>query len=163
MSYLTVPLNPGHNISDFDCGKEPLNSYLKNQVNQDVKEHLAVCFVIVTDKNKVKGYFTLSGLSINKELIPKNLRRRLHYRDIPVTLLGRLSRDIKYKTERLGETLLLDALRRSYDSSFKIGSMAVVVDPIDEEAGNFYSKYGFINLPDSKRMFITMETISKLF
>jgi hypothetical protein len=41
--------------------------------------------------------------------------------------------------------------------------MAVIVDPIDEEAINFYRKYGFILLPGSGKMFISMETISGLF
>lgn len=41
--------------------------------------------------------------------------------------------------------------------------MAVVVDPIDDNARRFYLKYGFINLPDSGRMFIPMGTIAQLF
>ena len=41
--------------------------------------------------------------------------------------------------------------------------MAVVVDPIDESAKNFYKKYGFIMLPDSEKMFLPMETIATLF
>ena len=41
--------------------------------------------------------------------------------------------------------------------------MAVIVDPIDEDAKNFYLKYGFIELPNSKKMFMSMKTISTLF
>ena len=41
--------------------------------------------------------------------------------------------------------------------------MAIVVDPIDDEAIGFYSKYGFISLPDSGRMFIAMHTVGQLF
>ena len=44
-----------------------------------------------------------------------------------------------------------------------IGSIAVVVDPINKIAISFYKKYGFINLPDSKRMFLPMQTIKQLF
>ena len=65
--------------------------------------------------------------------------------------------------ERLGETLLIDALKRSYYTSKTIGSMAVIVDPIDTQAKNFYLKYGFIELPDSKKMFKSMKTISSFF
>jgi ribosomal protein S18 acetylase RimI-like enzyme len=57
-----------------------------------------------------------------------------------------LARDKKHHDINLGETLLLDALKRCYDSSSTIGSMAVVVDPIDQKATNFYLKYGFILL-----------------
>jgi len=59
--------------------------------------------------------------------------------------------------------LLIDALKRSYEISKSIGSFAVMVDPLDIDAGNFYTKYGFILLPDSRKMFLAMKTIEKLF
>ena len=165
MSYFTELLNSTHKKSEFDCGQELLDNYLHRQASQDVKRHLSVCFIIADEDDNVKGYYTLSNASIDKELIPDNITDKLpkSYNDIPVTLLGRLARDKNIKGERLGETLLLDALKRSYDTSKTIGSMAVIVDPIDEEAKNFYLKYGFIELPDSKKMFMTMKAISTLF
>jgi hypothetical protein len=54
-------------------------------------------------------------------------------------------------------------LKRSYEISHEIGSFAVVVDPIDLEAENFYEKYDFIKLPDSGKMFIAMKTLHELF
>lgn len=59
--------------------------------------------------------------------------------------------------------MLLDALKRSYEISENIGSFAVVVDPIDENAARFYDKYGFIKLPDSGKMFLPMNTIKTVF
>ena len=44
----------------------------------------------------------------------------------------------------------------------EIGSMAVIVDPIDEQAVQFYQKFGFILL-DSGKMFLAMKTIVDLF
>lgn len=165
MSYFTQLLDSSQKKSEFDCGQELLNSYLHKQANQDVKRRLSVCFVSIDENNTIKGYYTLSNSSIDREFIPDEIKNKLpkSYLDIPVTLLGRLARDKNNKSERLGETLLLDALKRCYDTSFTIGSLAVIVDPIDEGAKNFYSKYGFILLPDSKKMFITMKTISILF
>ena len=165
MSYLTELLSSTHKKSNFDCGQELLDNYLHRQASQDVKRHLSACFIIADVNDNVKGYYTLSNASIDKELILDNIKDKLpkSYNDIPVTLLGRLARDKNSKGERLGETLLLDALKRSYDTSITIGSMAVIVDPIDEDAKNFYLKYGFIELPNSKKMFLTMKTISTLF
>ncbi|MEM6846403.1 MAG: hypothetical protein AAF632_29620, partial [Bacteroidota bacterium] len=78
-------------------------------------------------------------------------------------LLGRLARDIKAKGTGLGEHLLLDALFRSYTlSEQSIGAMAVVVDPINENAVKFYKKYGFEQLPDSEKMFLPMNVIKQL-
>jgi predicted GNAT family N-acyltransferase len=114
---------------------------------------------------RIKGYYTLSNASIDRDLVPDNVKSKLpkSYNDMTVTLLGRLARDKKYNGERLGETLLLDSLKRCYDASSTIGSLAVVVDPLDNEAKSFYLKYGFILLPDSKKIFMTMKTISNLF
>lgn len=165
MEYLTVPLEATHKKSEFDCGNELLTSYFKNQANQDVKRLLSRCFVIIDNDNGVKGYYTISSSSINRDLIPENIKSKLprSYTDIPVILLGRLARDNKHKGDGIGEMLLLDALKRCYDVSLNLGCMAVIVDPIDEKAKDFYLKYGFILLPDSNRMFISMATVFKLF
>lgn len=165
MIYLTELLDSGHIKENFDCGQQLLSQYLRKQAKQDVKRKISACFVLVNDQNEVKGYYTLSNASINRKIIPSEISKKFppSYDSLPVTLLGRLARDLKFPGERLGELLLLDALKRSYFASISIGSMAVVVDPIDESARNFYLKYGFINLPDSGKMFLSMKTISSLF
>jgi GNAT superfamily N-acetyltransferase len=102
------------------------------------------------------------NVPVNNEEIVKKLP--LSYKDLPATLLGRLAVDNRYQGQGLGELLLIDALKRSYDTSItSIGSMAVIVDPIDDDAVKFYKKYGFILLPDSGKMFIAMDTVSRLF
>jgi hypothetical protein len=42
-------------------------------------------------------------------------------------------------------------------------SFAIIVDPLDKEAQKFYKKYGFIDLPDSGKMFLPMKTVNQLF
>ena len=166
MPYLTSPLSSNHIKKDFDCGIDLLTKYLKTQANQDIKRKLTACFVLAEAENIVKGYYTLSNASIRKELVPVNIVKKLPptYFDLPNTLLGRLAVDVLYKGNGNGELLLIDALKRSFDISKKhVGSMAVIVDPIDENAFNFYKKYGFNPLVDSGKMFIAMDTIKLLF
>ena len=166
MSYLTVILNSSHKKKNFSCGKKLLDDYLQMQAKQDVKRRLSACFILEEVDNTVKGYYTLSSTSIKKELLPDDIVKKLPptYQNLPATLLGRLAIDNSYKGQKLGELILIDALKRSYNTSLgSIGSMAVIVDPIDDEAIEFYKKYGFILLPDSGKMFISMETISNLF
>jgi GNAT superfamily N-acetyltransferase len=74
-----------------------------------------------------------------------------------------LAIDHRFQKQGVGKLLLIDALKRSYEISKEIASFAVVIDPIDEEAERFYDKYGFIKLPDSKKMFLPMNTIKGLF
>jgi ribosomal protein S18 acetylase RimI-like enzyme len=164
MNYLTVPLKNNHKRSDFCCEKQLLDKYFHEQVTQDIKRKLSACFVIEGDNDLVKGYYTLSGASIKKDLVPENIKKKMPpaYQDLPVTLLGRLAIDKSCKGQGLGEMILLDALSRSYDNSMIVGSIAVIVDPLDDDAVNFYKKYGFIALPDSEKMFIAMKTIEGL-
>lgn len=166
MKSFTEVLNKSHVCDDFSCSEEMLDNYLKRQASQDVRKKLAACFVLtVKETNVIKGYYTLSNNSIPQELIPEDLRKHFpkSYHSIPATLLGRLAVDKNFKGQRIGELLLVDALKKSYEISKVIGSYAVVTDPINESAENFYFKYGFQKLPDSGKMFLPMKTISQLF
>ncbi len=166
MSQISEPLNSAHKKSDFSCGKEMLDTYIHKQANQDVKRKLSACFVInEKETNLIKGYYTLSNNSIPLELVPNQIQKKLprSYESVPTTLLGRLAIDNKFQGQGIGKLILIDALKRSYEISKTIGSFAVVVDPIDQDAENFYAKYGFIKLPDSGKMFLPMKTISQLF
>lgn len=115
--------------------------------------------------DSIKGYYTLSHHSIPLRDFPKDIQKKLpkSHTSIPTTLLGRLAIDIKYQGKGIGKVLLIDTLKRSYAISIKIGSFAVVVGPIDQEAESFYEKYGFIRLPDSNKHFFATKTLKELF
>ncbi|MCB9823358.1 GNAT family N-acetyltransferase [Candidatus Nomurabacteria bacterium] len=163
--YLTVPLDSKHKKSEFTCGNTYLDNYIQKQAKQDIKRKLSACFVLSNEDNEIKGFYTLSNAGIPREMIPEEISKKLPraYDSLPVTLLGRLAINEKNKGQGLGKLLLIDALKRSLEVSGVIGSMAVIVDPIDENAVKFYDKYGFISLPDSKKMFLPMKTIELLF
>ena len=165
MTYLTVPLSASHKREDFSCGKSPLDTYLHKQVSQDIKRRLAACFILPDEGNKIKGYYTLSNDSIPAEDLPEDIKNKMPraYRNLPTTLLGRLAVASNCKGQGIGKLHLMDALRRAHDVSTNIGSMSVIVDPLDEDAGAFYSYFGFIKLSDSGRMFLPMKTIAELF
>ncbi len=157
-------LDKSHNRKSFECEEQSLTHYIQRQVSQDVKKKLAVCFVAADKDNNVIGYYTLSSESLGREQIPeKYIKKVPENYNAPVILLGRLARDLTAKRTGLGEHLLLDALFRAYTlSKESIGAMAVVVDPINKFAVRFYKKYGFEQLPDSEKMFLTMSTIKQV-
>jgi len=157
-------LEKTHIRKNFICEENSLTEYIRKQVNQDIRKRLATCFVAVDNKQNVIGYYTLTSESLGPELIPeKYLKQVPKNYNAPVILLGRLARDITTKGTGLGEYLLLDALFRSYNLSNKsIGAMAVVADPINEKAVEFYKKYGFEQLPDSEKMFLPMKVIEQI-
>lgn len=166
MGLISEPLDSTHKKSDFSCGKELLDIYIQKQANQDVKRKLSACFVFIeTGTNLIKAYYTLSNSSVPSGFIPDKIRKKLPsaYKSIPTALLGRIAIDSRFQGQGIGKLLLIDALKRSYEISKTIGSFAVVVDPIDRAAENFYDHYGFIKLPDSGKMFLPMKTIGQLF
>lgn len=157
-------LQKEHNKAEFRCEEDALTVYLHTQASQDMRRHLATCFVALDDDHNVLGYYTLTSESLGRDSIPDKYMKQVprHY-NAPVILLGRLARDIRMKGTGLGEYLLLDALFRSYTlSDESIGAMAVVTDPINQGARRFYKKYGFEELTDSQRMFLPMKVIKQL-
>ena len=166
MKYFCRILEKKHRKKEFSCGKEMLDSYIKNQAGQDIRRKLSACFVLNDEeKQLIKAYYTLSNSSIPLDIIPEIISDKLPaaYKSIPVTLLGRLAVDSRYQKQGIGNMILIDALKRSYDASKEIGSFAVIVDPIDREAERFYIAFGFIILPDSGKMFLPMKTVKELF
>lgn len=163
--YLTVPLDSKHKKLKFTCGNIYLDNYIQKQAKQDIKRKLSACFVLSDEENEIKGFYTLSNAGIPREVIPEEIRKKLPeaYGSLPVTLLGRLAVNKKNKGQGLGKLLLIDALKRSLEVSKVIGSMAVIVDPIDEKAVKFYDSFGFVSLPDSEKMFLPMKTVEQLF
>jgi predicted GNAT family N-acyltransferase len=157
-------LEKTHKRKDFACEENLLTEYIRKQVSQDIRKRIAICFVAVDNEQNVIGYYTLTSESLGRELIPgKYIKQVPRNYNAPVILLGRLARDIKTKGTGLGEHLLLDALFRSYKlSNESIGAMAVVVEPINEKAIEFYKKYGFEQLPDSEKLFLPMKIIGQL-
>lgn len=165
MALLIEILAKEHDRSNFDCGHSLLDNYIKRQASQDVKRDLSACYALVDSENKVvKGYYTLSSNAINRDTLPEHLSKKLppNYQDIPTALLGRLAIDSTLKGRGFGAILLMDALSRCFSISGAVGTLAVVVDPIDENAQSFYQKYGFILLPASGKMFLPMKTIKQL-
>jgi predicted GNAT family N-acyltransferase len=113
----------------------------------------------------VLGYYTLSAFSVDVGAWPEAVARKLpKYPLIPATLLGRLAVDGLLRGKGAGEHLLMDALRRSFDASSEVASMAVVVDAKDDKAVSFYRRYGFIRFAGQEgRLFLPMAVAKRLF
>lgn len=107
----------------------------------------------------VAGCYILSSSAVCFEDVPAKLPRY----PIPVVHLGRLAVDKSFQGRRLGELLLMDALRRAQQVSDAIGVFAVEVVAIHEQARRFYEKYGFVSLKDDpNHLYMEMKLIRKL-
>lgn len=161
-----VNLKKEHNRGSFNSNTPLLDEYIKKQASQDVKKDLSACYVLLDDAGKVLAYYTLSSNSIPREGLPEELVKKMRlpqgYKNLPAIMLGRLAVDQEYKRNGYGKFLLQHAFENCLIASDTVGSLAIIVDPIDESAETFYKKYGFIRLNDTSRMFIPMQTIRQL-
>ena len=123
--------------------------------------------MLVTAERRVIGYYTLSAATLKGDDLPQDMLKRLRlprYPELPATLIGRLAVDAAFRGQRLGELLLMHALKRSWLSSQQIASLGVIVDAKDESARRFYLHYDFLPFPSNeRRLFLPMQTVEKLF
>ncbi len=154
-----------HDRAAFRCGMEALDLYLQRQAGQDVEKRVSAVFVLTSNGRTVAGFYTLSQYSVNLDGLPREVARKLpRYPELPATLLGRLALATSFHGQGLGELLLFDALQRALKHSRTIASIAVVVDLKNPETKNFYTQYGFFELPENdNKLFLPMDTIERLF
>jgi len=153
-------LSPHHYRRDFDCGVDELNSYLQRYSSQHERKGIGRTYVATRDgETRVLGYYTISSSAVAFDVVPENLPRH----PVPVALVGRLAVDNSARRQRLGETLLIHALRSAQLAARIVGIYAVVVDALDESARSFYLKYGFSELTDDHlHLYLPMKVIEKL-
>ena len=138
------PIGNDHILKAFDCGQESLNVWLAKRALKN--EGPASRTYVVLSGNNVIGYYCLSAGSIVNSAAPGKLRRNMPD-PIPVIVLGRLAVDKKYKGQNIGSSLLRDALIRCNTVQESVGSRAIIVHALGEEAKQFYLKYGFKDFP----------------
>jgi predicted GNAT family N-acyltransferase len=159
------PLGAKHDRTAFSCGEEALDSYLHEQAGRVARKRAAVPFVATADRKTIAGYCTLSQYAIQLDAVPDAIAKKLpKYPMVSATLLGRLAVSAQFRGQRVGETLLMDALHRSLELSKQVSSTGVIVDAKDLSAVAFYKKYGFLDLPNvERRLFLPMGTIEQIF
>ncbi len=151
-----------HDRSNFDCGVEALNDYLKTKLGQHTKKSLTRGYVLATPDGRIAGYFTLSASRITVSVIPDG-QRSLARLPLPTTLIGRLAVDQSFRGQGLGAALLVHALKIAVEISETIASAAIEVDAKDEPSRSFYAKYGFESLTDDRlHMYLPMATAREL-
>lgn len=157
-------LNKQHDKKHFTCGEKSLDVYLQTQASQDMQRYVSATYVLTKiNDHEVIGYYTLSSSNIETNLLEMTILKRLpKYPLLPATLLGRLAVATAYQDKKLGAHLLMDALKRCYHAGRHIASVAVVVDAKNEQAEEFYKRFGFQQFIDkTNKLFLMMDTIKK--
>jgi len=159
-AYIIERLTPAHDLSQFDCGNEALNLWLKRFAWMNVQNDSARVYVLHRRDKAVLGYYALTAGSISREEAPARVAKGLAAHPIGVAVLGRLAVDLGQQGLGLGQTLLQDALLRIAQAGDAIAIRAVLVQAINEPARKFYSRFGFVSSTvDEMRMLLLMKDL----
>ena len=131
-----------HARKSFSSGSAPLDRYLHDLATQDIKRRISNCFVAIDDTGAIAGYYTFAAASFPlTELSAEETKRLPRYAVLPAGLIGRLAVDRRFRGQKLGGALIMDAVVRAAHAEPAI--FALVVDAKDEEAAGFYQHLGF--------------------
>ncbi len=154
------------NRKNFDCSVHSLNEYLKKYAWQNFKKNVGVTILAFEEgsRDKILGYYTVSMAQIDFEHLPLELSKGLPRYPVPAMRIGRIAVDRSAQAKGVGSALLKDALRRAVALSTEVGTSAVLVDAINEQAKGFYEHYGFVALNDlPSALVLPVATIVRAF
>lgn len=135
-----------HDRSNFDCGNDLLNRYLRQTASQDQRTKYAVCLLTIENATEaIAGYYSMSAGGVDLDRLPQQMVKRLpRYPAVPIVHIGRLAVDQEFQGQGIARWMLVDASHRV--RSMDVGAFALTVDAKDAEAEAFYVHYGFTKL-----------------
>ena len=135
------PLTAAHDVDAFDCGRLPLNDWLRKRALADQAAGASRTYVACQARTVV-GYYALAAGSVARADATARLGRRMP--DLmPMMVIGRLAIDASAQGQGLGAALLRDAVLRVLQTASIVGIRAILVDAVDDTARAFYEKFGF--------------------
>lgn len=124
------------NVSDFSCGVESLDKWLKELAWKNHRANNAVTYV-TTLNDTVVGYYALSSGGVSRKELPKILRNN-RPKDVPVIILGRFAVDLRAQNKGVGRSMLKDMFERAVSAAEIVGAAAILIHAHDEAAKRFY-------------------------
>jgi GNAT superfamily N-acetyltransferase len=141
-----VLLSKEHDTDSFDCGKEPLNRFLRVFALSNQASGSSRTYVALRGK-EIAAYYSLAPSSVTHEEAPARVAKGLARNDIGVILMARFAVDMHYQRRGVGRSLFLDALARALQATDAIGGRAFLVHAKDEEARAFYMRFDMMPAP----------------
>lgn len=141
-NYHYEKLSPEHDLSDFSCGVEDLDEFLKKDALKEQKENLSVTYLAIYD-NQILGFVTILNDSIPYSIVKNETKRK--YKIYPSVKIGRLGVNTNFKGLHLGSMILDDISQDIKELSEEIGIKFIVVDSYCN-ARKFYLKNSFTQM-----------------
>ena len=164
--FITEALRDEHDRAAFSSGSAALDRYFRQQAGQGHRWGITAVYVALdtTGENTIIGFYTLSATAVATATLPSDLTRKLpRYPALPAVLIGRLARDERWRGQRVGFRLMVDAFDRVIAASTQIGALFTVVEAKDDAARRFYERCGFQLFPNSDNtLYLSLATIREM-
>ncbi len=161
-----------HDRVSFDCGEVELNGFIQKHAVRHMEVHISRTMLLPASKPLPNGkypicaFYTIAPSSIARETLPAPLIKKLPYYPIPVFLIAQMAVHSDCQKQGLGKITLIKALENLWDINGRMRVYAVIVDCLNTDLEEIYSKYGFEILCLDKvlaRMFLPMPTDGMLY
>ncbi|MEL6646922.1 MAG: GNAT family N-acetyltransferase [Pseudomonadota bacterium] len=155
-----------HDRSAFSCGFEPIDKFLKEALTDHIKTGYLTAFMATEEEQKeVIGFYTLSAFAVSPEYI-KTPKRPRPPPTIPATYIKAVAVHEDWQGKGIGRALMVHALRQAMEISEKVGTMAIILDVLRDEAFDrrfaFYEGLGLQLMHDPEnvdRVYISMNDV----
>ena len=137
------PLNAGHDVSPFTCGKPALDHWLQTRALSNQRKGFTAVLV-VHEAGRVVGYYGLAPTAVVATALPRAIRTGQPPDPVPCLLLGQLAIDQGWTGQGIGSGLLKHALQRCVAAAELVGGRALLVNAIDAQAAAFWARRGFL-------------------
>jgi len=153
-------LTAAHDVSAFDCGEPALNDWLKRRALPNEESGASRTYVVCAG-GRVVAYYALASGGVALAQAPGRVKRNMPD-PVPVMIIGRLARDLAWKAQDLGPSLLRDAIVRTLQAAEIAGIRAILAGAISERAKRFYETHGFkVSPADPMLLMITVADAEK--
>ena len=154
-------LNATHDVAPFECGKEPLDHFLKRFALTNQNADNARTYVACQGATVI-AYYSLAVGAVEHANAPQRVGKGLAQHPIPVMVLARLAVDLTKQRQGQGKALLKDALLKTAAAADIAGIRALLVHAKDDEARAWYKAWEFEPSPmDPRHLFLLMKDLRR--
>lgn len=136
-----VPLTEHHVLTNFSCGVDSLDQWLKRRSLKNQIQGASRTYV-ACDEASVVAYYALASGAVTSIDATGRFRRNMPD-PIPVVVLGRLAIDQTVQGTGFGRALVRDAGLRVIQAADAIGIRGMVVHALSDSAKAFFDNMGF--------------------
>lgn len=147
-------LSSTHDITNFDCGVNSLNNFIRSEALLFQEEGLGVTYLAFHETLFV-GFVTISMADVRTQQMEISDNPPIKIENLPALQIGQLAVTTARQRHGVGRKLVNWCMSRAIEYSKSIGCRSLVLNAIPQFIG-FYKEIGFIELKQKKRVQKTM-------